>query len=100
MSAGLRERLRALGFNLIDADGKVSPAIITLALPLEFDSAEVCTRLQEAGYLLSYNSEYLRRKNWMQICLLGEVAREKLVSLANALHRICRDQQPAENAAV
>ena len=46
-------------------------------------------RMQEAGYLLSYNSEYLRRRNWIQICLMGECTREKVVSLVNALNRVC-----------
>ncbi len=45
--------------------------------------------IQESGYLLSYNSQYLCRKNWIQICLMGECAREKLVSLLNALNRVC-----------
>jgi hypothetical protein len=43
----------------------------------------------EAGYLLSYNSEYLRKKNWIQICLMSETGKEKLVSLLNALNRVC-----------
>ncbi len=98
MSAGLRRRLRELGFHLIEAGGNVSPAVITLALPAEFESTEIGARLQEAGYLLSCNSEYLRRENWIQICLMGEIAREKLVSLANALHRVCRQRQPVPNA--
>jgi aspartate aminotransferase-like enzyme len=100
MSADLRGRLRELGFNLIEAGGKVSPAVITLVLPPEFDSAKIGARLQEAGFLLSCNSEYLRRKNWIQICLMGEIARDKLVSLANALSRVCRCRQPAETVAV
>ena len=41
--------------------------------------------MQEAGFLLSYNSEYLRRQNWIQICLMGEIAREKADALINAL---------------
>jgi aspartate aminotransferase-like enzyme len=99
-SADLRARLRELGFNLIEAGGRVSPAVITLALPPEFKSAEIGAQLQESGYLLSCNSDYLRRKNWIQICLMGEIAREKLLSLANALHRICHKRQPAEKTAV
>jgi predicted DNA-binding protein (MmcQ/YjbR family) len=45
--------------------------------------------VQESGYLLSCNSEYLRRRNWMQVCLMGECTREKVVSLLNALDRVC-----------
>ncbi|MBP9902220.1 MAG: hypothetical protein KBH45_12220, partial [Verrucomicrobia bacterium] len=45
--------------------------------------------MQEAGFLLSYNSDYLRRENWLQICLMGEVAREKADALVDALQRVC-----------
>ena len=45
--------------------------------------------VQESGYLVSYNSDYLRRRNWIQICLMGECTREKVVSLLNALNRVC-----------
>jgi hypothetical protein len=53
------------------------------------NSLKIGGMIQEAGYLLSYNSEYLRKKNWMQICLMGECTREKAVSLLNALNRVC-----------
>src|SRR5439155_20986924 len=78
-----------MGFALLGHGAKTSPAVITLALPPETDSAEIGGLMQEAGYLLSYNSEYLRRRNWIQICLMGECTREKVVSLVNALNRVC-----------
>jgi predicted DNA-binding protein (MmcQ/YjbR family) len=42
-------------------------------------------RLEQAGYLLSYNSDYLRQRNWLQICLMGEYSREKLDGLLEAM---------------
>ncbi len=53
------------------------------------NSAKVGAQLNEAGFLLSYNSEYLRRRNWIQICLMGEFERAKLTPLLNHLNRIC-----------
>ncbi len=89
VSGWLRPKLRELGFNLVGADADTSPAVMTIALSGELDSIKVGGQLHEAGFLLSYNSEYLRRENWIQICLMGEFAREKLVSLLNHLNRIC-----------
>src|SRR6266487_2071189 len=89
ISEWLRSRLMEMGFALIGHGAKTSPAVITLALPPETDSAEIGGLMKEAGYLLSYNSEYLRRRNWIQICLMGECTREKVVSLVNALNRVC-----------
>ena len=87
LSAWLRGELTALGFTLLGAGTPTSPAVVTLALPQELNSVEVGKLVEESGYLLSYNSEYLRQRNWLQVCLMGECSREKLVSLLNALKR-------------
>ena len=97
-SAWLRERLSKMGFNLIGNGALTSPAVITMALPPELVSAKIGEAMQEAGYLLSYNSEYLRQKNWIQVCLMGECTREKVVALANALNRVCFHRQSAQTA--
>lgn len=87
-SSWLRERLVENGFHLIGSGAPVSPAVITLQLPPEMDSVKMGGAMQEAGYLLSFNSGYLQRKNWIQICLMGESSREKVVALSNAIHRV------------
>jgi aspartate aminotransferase-like enzyme len=93
-SAWLRARLSDLGFDLVGCDTLTSPAVITIALPRQLNSVEIGGLVQEAGYLLSCNSQYLRRRNWIQISLMGECAREKLVSLLNALNRVCSRRRP------
>jgi aspartate aminotransferase-like enzyme len=89
LSNWLRARLTELGFHLVGSSTTTSPAVITIALPETLDSVKIGELIQESGYLLSYNSDYLRRRNWIQICLMGECARQKLVSLLNALNRVC-----------
>ncbi len=85
----LRSRLAETGFNLVGNGYKTSPAVVTIALPQDMNSVKIGEAMQEAGYLLSFNSGYLRRKNWIQICLMGECTFEKVVSVANALNRVC-----------
>jgi aspartate aminotransferase-like enzyme len=92
LAAFLRGELQELGFELIGGAATVSPAVVSIALPAEMNSVKIGGLIQEAGYLLSFNSEYLRRKNWIQICLMGECTQEKVVSLLNALKRICSRQ--------
>ena len=87
LSNWFRPKLRELGFDLVGDHTKTSPAVITIALPEQFNSTKLGNMIQESGYLLSFNSEYLRRRNWIQICLMGECTKEKLVSLLNALNR-------------
>jgi aspartate aminotransferase-like enzyme len=98
MSAGLRLRLAESGFALVGSDTRTLPAVITIALPPELNSVRIGEAMQEAGYLLSYNSGYLRRKNWIQICLMGECPREKVVPVANALNRVCSRGRAASPA--
>jgi aspartate aminotransferase-like enzyme len=95
LSGWLRSELSHLGFKLVGPASQASPAVLTLELPETVDSAQLGKLIEESGYLLSCNSEYLRRRNWIQICLMGEGSREKLVSLLNALKRVYSRQLPA-----
>jgi len=98
-SIWLRTKLVEMGLNVVGISTRTSPAVFTLELPPELNSVAVGHSMQEAGFLLSYNSEYLRHRNWIQICLMGEIAREKVVSLVNVLNRVCF-HQPTSQASV
>ncbi len=89
LSTWLRASLREMGFDLIGAGATTSPAVVTIALPPSLNSVQIGSLMQESGYLLSYNSGYLRGHNWIQVCLMGECTQEKVVSLLNALSRVC-----------
>ena len=62
---------------------------MTIALPRDVNSVGIGGLVQESGYLVSYNSDYLRARNWIQICLMGECAKEKMIPLLHALNRVC-----------
>ncbi len=81
ISARLRASLRSIGFQLVAPDPDATPGVVSIALPPNQNSAQLGAQLQRAGYLLSYNSDYLRQRNWIQICLMGEYSTEKLESL-------------------
>ena len=86
----LRAQLLGAGFELVAPAAESSPAVFTLALPRSIHSRTAAKRMQKAGYLLSYGSEYLLRRNWIQICLMGEYSRDDLMGLLaglRALHR-------------
>jgi len=88
-SAALRAKLRAMNFQIVTPEQHVSPAVITIALPQKIKSASVGRRARNAGYLLSYGSEYLLKRNWIQICLMGEYSKRKVISLLHLLQGIC-----------
>ena len=59
--------------------------MITVELPEEASSSELGRRLEQAGYFLSYNSAYLLERNWIQVCLMGEISREAVAPLLDAM---------------
>ena len=90
LSSALRAELRAIGFQLITADALAAPAVVTIALPASLNSRSVGKQLHKAGYLLSYGSEYLLERNWIQICLMGEFSRGSLTELVQELRKLMR----------
>lgn len=74
----LRARLRALGLQVLAPDAHATPAVVTIVLPPAVSAAAVGRDLRAAGYLVSFNSEYLLARNWLQICLMGEWSAEGL----------------------
>jgi aspartate aminotransferase-like enzyme len=89
-SAWLRGRLQELGLSVLCEAAIGSPAVHTLSLLPDMDSIATGHSLRESGYLLSFESNYLRQRNWVQVCLMGECSHGKVVALTNAMSRLCR----------
>lgn len=88
LSAWLRRELPRMNLRVVAPDAQASPAVITIALPLSISSEALGVGLDEAGFLLSYRSDYLLRRNWIQICLFGERRRADLVAVLESLRAI------------
>ena len=88
VSIWLRAQLRDLGLSILAPDANASPAVVTLILPSGVNSRTLGKKLQKAGYLLSYGSEYLLTRNWIQICLMGEYSKESLGGLLEELKNL------------
>jgi aspartate aminotransferase-like enzyme len=93
VSKWLCERLREVGFQIVAPDAHASPAVITVALSPDLSSKSVGWQLQKAGYLLSYKSDYLLRRNWIQVCLMGEWTRDHLGALPDILVELAANQR-------
>ena len=81
----LRATLREAGFDVLAEERHSAPAVITLRLQPFLNSRSLGQELDQSGYLLSFGSEYLLQRNWVQICLMGEYSRESLVGLLREL---------------
>lgn len=81
----LRSQLRELDLRTVVGDCHANPAVTTLALDASMSSRSLGARLQKAGFLVSYESNYLLARNWLQICLMGAFDRPSLESLLRTL---------------
>ncbi|MCP4668300.1 MAG: aminotransferase class V-fold PLP-dependent enzyme [Deltaproteobacteria bacterium] len=87
MSAWLRAELRKLGWTIMEAGEFTAPFVINISIPDRISSLDLCDRLRDQGFLLSYESYYLVERNWIQICLMGDVSKEKIEPFLEALGR-------------
>jgi aspartate aminotransferase-like enzyme len=85
LAAWLRAEIRAMGCKIVGDGRTLSPAVTTIALPPSLNSRTLGKQLAAAGYLLSYMSGYLLKRNWLQICLMGEILEADLRDLVEEL---------------
>lgn len=93
LSSLLRTRLQEVGMPVLANTEICSPAVLTFGLPDTLSSCEVGDQMKQLGYLLSYQSDYLVKRNWLQICLMGELSEEQVLSAVDALKQICTKKQ-------
>ena len=85
--ADLRARLARLGYQALAPERASSPAVLTIPLGPDQPAGELGHWLAEAGYLVGYQSSYLRERNWLQICLMGDVRQPQIDAMLRSLAR-------------
>ncbi len=95
LAAWLRAALKEMGMEIVGERANLSPAVTTIALPSAVSSRTLGKQLAAAGYLLSYMSSYLLERNWLQICLMGEISEPDLRSLVETLRHGIMEQSPS-----
>jgi aspartate aminotransferase-like enzyme len=93
-SAWLRAELRKARLHVLASESDAAPGVVTIALPPSIDSRRAADRLARAGYLLSFGSEYLVARNWIQVCLMGEYTRASLYGLLSELGKLNSSTRP------
>ncbi len=73
VSEKIRTDLHKIGLNILVDNEYKSPSTITIVMPKNKSSQEIGDILKTKGFLLSYESSYLLKNNWIQICLMSDV---------------------------
>jgi aspartate aminotransferase-like enzyme/GNAT superfamily N-acetyltransferase len=87
-AAWLRLQLRALGFALVAPESVASPALVTVDLGDRMSAAELGEELETRGIWISYRSQYLQERHWIQVALFSDPADEDLERLLAALRAV------------
>ncbi|PTT90573.1 aminotransferase V [Pelomonas sp. HMWF004] len=90
----LRDALQAAGLPPLVQAPEAQPGILTLALPASVDSPRLGQRLARMGCHIAFQSAYLRQRNWVQVCLMGEWRRAAVEVLPALLQRHVRVRPP------
>jgi aspartate aminotransferase-like enzyme len=71
-SEELRDELEEIGLTVLADRQCRAPHITTIALPTSVSSLALGDQLAEEGILVSYRSDYLITKNYLQVCFMGK----------------------------
>ncbi|NMH71003.1 aminotransferase class V-fold PLP-dependent enzyme [Bacillus sp. RO3] len=82
----VRTSLTNGGFGLL-GDENYSPGVVTIALEREMCSKRFGDVCKGKGILLSYESDYLLRRNWVQVALMGNQNERKVLKAMNILNK-------------
>lgn len=81
LSSWVRSELRQRGICLLVDDDSAAPVICTF--PLASHSA--AHRCSDAGFHISHESGYLEQRGWGQISVMGDLTRQRIEGVFNAL---------------
>lgn len=83
----LRRAMESRGWRLLAPPEHASLAVHTLIPPAGASARAIGEQLRAAGWLISFESGYLRERNWLQVCLMGHYTPASLRAFPAALDR-------------
>jgi aspartate aminotransferase-like enzyme/GNAT superfamily N-acetyltransferase len=86
-NAWLRTALANSRFDILTNGTNACPAVLTIIPRSGLNAWDTGLALEDAGFVLSYRSNYLRERNWLQISLMGTPSLTILEKLVKLLHR-------------
>ena len=87
----LRNQLDSYKIDVVAPRLISAPHVVTIPLPEQVDSSTLAGKLASRGILVAHASEYLRRRNCIQICLMGEFTTAAIDRVAATLAGEVRD---------
>lgn len=86
-----RERLLANGW-IVLGDESYSPGIITILVPETISSKKIGDYCKSNGVLISYESGYLLKRNWIQAAFMGSISEQEAAEALKILEHAFKIQ--------
>ena len=83
----VRDAFEAMGLTVLTTESSGSPAVLTVSLPPEIPASDVADAMGRAGYSIAYKSDYLLERNWVQVCLMGDLTSDVVTGMIQALRK-------------
>ena len=93
LSDWLIKQLRDIGLKIIVDDESACASVITISLPRRLNSEAIGRKLELEGYFTSYRSDYLLKRNWIQICPMSCLSKTDLEPLLVILRKLSFKQR-------
>ena len=84
----VRPRLRELGWAPLVDEACATPAVVTVALTNGYRASAIGESLGRQGLVIAHHSEYLEKRNWFQVSLMGHRSTEPFECLLAAMGRL------------
>ena len=88
----VRPKLREIGWPPLVDEDQATPAVFTIALQHGIRAQAIGEDLARQGLLVAHQSEYLARRNWFQVSLMGHRSPEPVECLLAALARLAQHE--------
>ncbi|MFD2680439.1 aminotransferase class V-fold PLP-dependent enzyme [Bacillus seohaeanensis] len=86
LANAFKQMLTSAGF-VVFGDEEYSPGIITISLPPFISSKDMGNKLKEKGIIISYESDYLVKRNWVQFALMGNITSHEVETACTILQQ-------------
>lgn len=67
----IRQKLEDINVPVVSPETIAIPSVVTISLPKSHSSIDIGNSFNKKGILVSYNSNYLVQRNWIQVCMMG-----------------------------
>lgn len=81
----IRNKLKQYNYDILIRDHELAPVITTICMPDIYNSISIGNKLKRSNIYIHYNSEYLKKRNWIQISSMSTYRTAEIDRLFNIL---------------